>query len=143
MTEYESGLILLAGLYDSLAVQLERDRRCLSEGKSPGPAEPRQAGDLALRLTDADRRIASLADDWPGIRRRLPAPDQQRIEVLAARLRSQAQGLQQLARQNEQMLQRFRDSTRESLNEVRRGSQFLHNVLQQQERHPRFIDAHR
>ena len=134
---------MLAGLYDSLAVQLERDRRCLSEGKSPEPAEPRQAGDLALRLTDADRRIASLADDWPGIRRRLPAPDQQRIEVLAARLRSQAQGLQQLARQNEQMLQRFRDSTRESLNEVRRGSQFLHNVLQQQERHPRFIDAHR
>jgi hypothetical protein len=140
---FESELQSLGELYASLENQLESEFQRLQVGQVPAENELDEAGELAVRLCEADKRLARLAGAWPACRLQFSADERTRVQSLASALQEQARLLASHSQRNERLLHKLQESVLSSLRDIRSGSRYLQSVKGQHENHPRFIDARR
>jgi hypothetical protein len=136
-------LQILSGLYDAVEEQLKHEHQSLEVGDFFRRAELARGDELLTRLCGAEQRLAHLVLEW---RTRNAGPrgrGEPGIDRLAGALADRARSLLVLAEQNERLLLRVQNAALDALREIRCGTQFFQNMLSQQEKQPRFIDAHR
>ena len=133
----------LSTLYDTLEEQLRYEHERLQAGDFFRQADLARGSELLRRLCCAEERLARLAFEWRADSAGPRARGDSGIDSLAGALAQRARSLLVLAEQNARLLQQAQNAALDALREIRCGAQFLQSVRGQQEKHPRFIDAHR
>jgi len=128
----------LEGLFDTLELQLEKQRR-----ESPAPqaaADPAWPA-LAIRLQEAGRRLAGLAQRRAG-QADACDPEAAAVHACADRLRQRLHRLLAMVEGNAAEWRQCRKACRDALQELHAGGQFLQSMRGYREHRPKCLDAH-
>jgi len=128
-------------LYNSLENQLGKLNHSLQHKSLWESGEVTLSGELIQKLLKLDHHLERLGSDWNAEKLNLPAGDREVVAGRARRIQARAQELLDLAQENEKLLKQHQRAARESLQEVRRGAQFLKSARGYRENHPKFIDT--
>lgn len=144
MIDFERELHELSELYYSIEYQLERLNYSLEHDSRWDSGEIVLPGELIQKLLNVDHRIERLGSDWKAAEAaglNLTARDREVVARRARQLQARAKQLLDLSQKNEKLLKQHQQAARKSLQEVRRGTQFLESARGYRENYPKFIDT--